>query len=178
MQTDTPASSLEQKLLRALMLFKRTTWHHKSIEGYKPSEIKALLCIHRSIQHAPPDMKVSDISKQLHVTAPTVTQLIKSLEAHGLIERNVDPTDRRAVSIRLTEKGKEVTQKATDTFMTTIHGLVDYLGEEQSYQLVDLLIKVTAYFNEHEIHDQDQQSDACFPASQADQAEWNGEDQA
>jgi len=136
-----------QKIMQAFLLFRRSSWHHRSIEGYKPSEIRTLLCIQKGIQHAPFEMKVSDISKLLQVTAPTVTQLIKGLEAEGLVERNTASTDRRAVGIKLTARGEMITQKAHEDFVTILNGLVDYLGEEQSNQLVELLNSASTYFN-------------------------------
>jgi DNA-binding MarR family transcriptional regulator len=74
--------------------------------------------------------------------------MLKSLEANGLIERRIDPTDRRAVGITLTKKGEMVTQKAEDTFYSSVDGLVEYLGEEQSDQLAELLSETFRYFNE------------------------------
>lgn len=93
-------------------------------------------------------IKVSDISKQLHVTSPTVTQLLKGLEANGLIERHNDPSDRRSVGLTLTKQGEHVTQLAAQTFSSSLHGLIEYLGEEESNQLADLLFKMFRYYNE------------------------------
>jgi DNA-binding MarR family transcriptional regulator len=140
----------EQKLLRALMQFKRLGWHHQSIAGCKPSEIRVLFCLKRGMSPYSSEMKVSDISKHLHVTPPTITQLLNGLEASGLIERHIDATDRRAVGVTLTKKGELVTQQAEDAFSASLRGLIDYLGEEQSNQLADLLFKVFRYFNEKE----------------------------
>ena len=95
-------------------------------------------------------MKVSEISKQLHVTSPTITQLLNGLEANGLIERRIDAVDRRVVGITLTEKGEKVAQRASDAFFGAMHELVEYLGEESSEQLADLLFKVFRYFDEKE----------------------------
>jgi DNA-binding MarR family transcriptional regulator len=93
-------------------------------------------------------MKVSEISKQLHVTSPTITQLLKGLEANNLVERHSDPADRRTIGISLTEKGNSVAQKASDSFSELLHGVIEYLGEEQSEQLADLMLKVSSYFEE------------------------------
>ena len=84
------------------------------------------------------------------MTSPTITQLLKGLEAHGLIERHIDAIDRRAVGIKLTAKGAMVAQQAADAFVASIKGLVEYLGEEQSDQLAELLSKVFRYFSERE----------------------------
>jgi DNA-binding MarR family transcriptional regulator len=158
---DIATNATEQKLLQALGQFKRARWHDSTIGGCKPSEIRALFCIKNG---ATPDapMKVSDISKQLHVTSPTITQLLKGLEANNLVERHNDPTDRRTIGISLTEKGNAVAQRASDVFSESLHGLMNYLGEEQSEQLASLLFKVSAYFEEQ-------------AAKNAHNDYWNGE---
>ena len=150
-----------QKLLQSLMQFGKAEWHQRSIAGCKPSEIRVLFCIKKGVKPDTLEIKVSEISKMLHVTSPTITQLLKGLEANGLIERHIDPTDRRAVGIALTEKGEMVTQQAADAFSASFEGLVEYLGEEQSYQLAELLSKVFRYFKEN--------------AASADHSPWNGD---
>ena len=139
-----------QQLLRSFMQFDRAEWHKRSIEGCKPSEIKVLLCIKRNVAPPTHEMKVSEISKLLHVTSPMVTQLLKRLEADGLVERHSDPSDRRTVGIKLTEKGDLLATKAAEAFFASLNGLIEYLGEEQSQQLAELLISVSTYFNEKE----------------------------
>ncbi len=153
-----------QKLLQALMQFKKAEWHQRSIAGCKPSEIRVLFCIKKGLKPDTPEMKVSEISKLLHVTSPTITQLLKGLEANGLIERNIDPTDRRAVGITLTEQGEIVTQQAAAAFTASLHGLIEYLGEEQSDQLAELLTKVFHYYNEK--------------AANLNHSYWNGDEEA
>jgi DNA-binding MarR family transcriptional regulator len=147
-QMERTASATEQKLMRAFMQFHKAEWHERSIAGCKPSEIRVLFCIRKGVRPDMPEMKVSEISKLLQVTPPTVTQLLKGLEAHGLVERRDDPTDRRSVGISLTKKGEMVTQKAMDAFYSSLRGLIEYLGEDQSNQLVDLLSKVSRYYHE------------------------------
>ncbi len=157
-----PTLTTEHKLFRALSLFKRLSWHEHSIGGCKPSEIRVLFCIQRNMNQQIPEMKVSEISKQLHVTSPTITQLLNSLAANGLIERRVDAIDRRVVGVTLTKKGEMVTQRATEAMTGAMGELITYLGEEQSDQLADLLFKVFRYFDEKE--------------TSMSHAQWNGDE--
>ena len=143
-----------QKLLRVFMQFNKVEWHQRSIAGCTLSEIRVLFCIRKSTKSDTSEMKVSEISKLLHVTSPTITQLLKGLEANGLVTRHIDPTDRRAVGITLTE----------NAFSASFEGLVEYLGEEESYQLAELLSKVFRYFKEN--------------AASADHSPWNGDEVA
>ena len=162
---DQNTAATEQKLLSALTQFKKLGWHQRAVAGCKPSEIRVLFCVKEGTNADLPEMKVSEISKHLGVTSPTITQLLKSLEAHGLVERNIDSIDRRAVGIKLTVKGRMVAQQARDAFLASIKGLVEYLGEEESNQLAELLFKAFRYFSERD-------------ASGAYQSQWKGDEEA
>ncbi|MEH7110206.1 MULTISPECIES: MarR family winged helix-turn-helix transcriptional regulator [Bacillaceae] len=140
-------SATAQKLLKAFMHFRKTGWHEKKINGFNPSEFKVLATIYQEANEKNTEVKVSEISQILKVTPPTVTQMINGLEKSGLVERKVDPDDRRAVKIKLTAEGLEAVIKARKTFVENFKGLIDYLGEEDSDQLAELLLKVHQYFD-------------------------------
>lgn len=140
-----------QKLMRAFMRFHRLEWHQRTVAGCTSGEIRILFCIRQAARSGSPEMKVSEISKMLQVTSPTVTQLLKGLEANGLVARHIDPMDRRAVGITLTQKGEAITQKAMDAFVSSFEGLIDYLGEEESNELAKLLSKVLRYYSENAV---------------------------
>lgn len=130
------------------MQFKQINWYEKQSAGYNPSEIKVLFAIKHGMNEEKRDMKVSEISKQLNITSPSVTQIINKLEKDDIVLRNINPTDRRAVNIRLTEKGIQVVSEAKAILSTTFVGLIDYLGEEDSQRLSVLLTKVFTYYEQ------------------------------
>lgn len=136
-----------QKLLQAFSRLKRLHWHQSSIAGLTPSEILVLFCVKKRMTKGV-GLKISEISRYLKVAAPTITQQINTLENRGYVERSTDEQDRRAVRIKLTAAGEKVITRASDDFFTSFNGLVAYLGEDQSKQLVELLSKVFTYFNE------------------------------
>jgi DNA-binding MarR family transcriptional regulator len=146
-----------QKIAQALRQFHKAFLQFHRAEalqhfaGCKPSEIGVLLTISRGTKDGAHAMKVSEISKVMHVTSPTITQLLKGLEANRLVERHTDPADRRVVGIALTEQGEYVARRAEEIFLRTFQGLADYLGVEQSDQLASLLFKAVRYFQEKEI---------------------------
>ncbi len=141
-------SATAQKLLKSFMQFRKTGWHTKKIAGYNPSEFKVLAAIQQGANAKNTEMKVSEISQLLQVTPPTVTQIINVLEKDNLIERTIDPEDRRSVKIKLSKKGMAAANKAREAFTGTFIGLIDYLGEKESEQLADLLFNVHLYFQE------------------------------
>lgn len=127
--------------------FKRMHWKESPIKGLKPSEIMVMICLKKNVTEDSPGMKTSQIGKIMRVTSPTVTQLVNSLEVHGLVERHIDSRDRRAVRIKLSEKGELQMKKAYTSIMTTLNGLITYLGEAKSRELIKLLSEASAYFN-------------------------------
>lgn len=51
-----------------------------------------------------------DIAKRLKIEGPTMTRMLDTLEADGLVERLPDPSDRRTKHLRLTLAGEAVLQ--------------------------------------------------------------------
>ncbi|WNS42559.1 MarR family transcriptional regulator [Paenibacillus sp. MMS20-IR301] len=107
-----------------------------------------LICIARASRSAE-GLKVSEISRFLGLTPPTVTQLINSLEAKQMLQRQPDPSDRRVVRIKLTEQGKIITRRAREHMDATLNKMVEYLGEEESDHLAELLLKVHNFMEEN-----------------------------
>lgn len=94
-------------------------------------------------------LKVSELSRFLGLMPPTVTQLINSLEAKNMVFRQADPSDRRVVRIKLTEQGRVITSRAKNHMDASLNKLADYLGEEDSNLLADLLEKVKSFVEEN-----------------------------
>lgn len=135
-----------QKLAEAFLWFSRLNWYHSPNNGLKPSELVVLNLIKKERQPADPGIRVSEISRLLNVTSPTITQIIRSLEDKGLIDRNTDQEDRRAVRIKLTGSGENILAETARTFYASFNGLVEHLGESKSKQLAGILTDVFAYF--------------------------------
>ena len=147
--------------MRSFMQFHREGWHEHSVGGCTPSEIKVLFCVAKGMRQNNGVITVSEISKLLNVTSPTVTQILKKLETNGFVERRADETDRRVVRITPTEKGMGIARQAREELHASLNELVDYIGEEQSKQLADLLSKVSRFFSEK--------------AASEHYIDWNGE---
>ncbi len=158
------------KLGRALKQFNSSFMHfnrgelHQHISGCKPGSIGVLFSVREAVKSNARELKVSEISKLMGVTSPTITQCIKDLEAGGLVERRIDLNDRRAVGIVLTEHGEQVASQIESIFSASFNGLVEYLGYEQSDQLAELLTKAIRFLSEKE--------------NGVRQSHWNGDEEA
>ncbi|WP_164779452.1 MarR family winged helix-turn-helix transcriptional regulator [Paenibacillus kobensis] len=144
-----PNNSLTiQQLHDAFLLFSKAEWRQRTIRGFNRSEIRVLFSIMESEKAGVPKMKVSDIGKKMMVTTPTITQLMKRLIESELVERTVDPDDKRSVGIELTDKGRQIAMEADEQLNESIDGLIDHLGADDSMKLAELLTKTFHYYYE------------------------------
>jgi DNA-binding MarR family transcriptional regulator len=147
---------LAQRLGQSLWQFNKSflQFHRaelqQSFTGCKPGAVGVLFTIRDYTKAEGRAMKVSEISRLMHVTSPSITQFIKELEANGLVERQIDLTDRRSVGVSLTEQGEKIAQQVEAIFSASFRGLVEFLGEEESEQLAKLLSKAFCYFHERD----------------------------
>jgi len=56
-------------------------------------------------------LHVAEISDRLQIPRPQMTHLIDRLAGLGIVERQTDPSDRRAIDISLTSDGRKVLRK-------------------------------------------------------------------
>ncbi|MEZ0491163.1 MarR family winged helix-turn-helix transcriptional regulator [Kineococcus sp. TBRC 1896] len=57
-------------------------------------------------------LSVKELSETLQLDPPTLSPLLKRLEAQGLLERRRLPEDRRSLAVTLTAPGRELRQEA------------------------------------------------------------------
>lgn len=140
--------TLVNNLIDAFSKLNRMNLKKHLASGFKHGEIAVLFCIKRHVKFDSEGIKISDISSILNVAAPTVTQLMNGLEEHGLIQRTMDKEDRRAVRVKMTEKGEESISGIYKAFFKRFKGLTEFLGEAETLHLTALLIKVSKYMEE------------------------------
>lgn len=92
-----------------------------------------LLC---SLKKAP---TISRISRALSISLAMMTRIIDRLEEKGLVERNTDPDDRRAIRITLTEKGRKIAHELELTKKRKMRALLDGFCEEDRKRFMEAL---------------------------------------
>ncbi|AIQ34556.1 hypothetical protein R50345_07965 [Paenibacillus sp. FSL R5-0345] len=136
-------------LMEAFQQFARMNWRKTTVWGLKPSEVRMLVSLKLGNEReGKRGQTVSDISKFLKVTSPTVTQMVNSLIAQGYVVRTADTQDRRISEITLTEKGEHLAEMAVTKSRNTFKGMIDYMGKEKTDSLMGLLNEVYDYFEE------------------------------
>jgi DNA-binding MarR family transcriptional regulator len=86
----------------------------------------------------------SECAERAGVTRATITGLLDGLERDGWVRRQPYPTDRRMLSVQLTEKGQKLLSTMLPDHFCRTTGLMSHLTEAEKKTLIELLGKVRA----------------------------------
>ncbi len=77
-----------------------------------------MLVLWESLANGEPIINLKQLGEQLFLDSGTLTPLLKRLQQQGLIHRQRDTNDERVVNIELTEKGAQLSEKASSVPVT------------------------------------------------------------
>ena len=140
-----PQDSPSFRLLSALFRFLRTPWHVVSAPGLSSAETGVLITIERSA-HRGKSLRVSELSRMMRVSTPTISQQLTNLESQGFIIRTQAKEDKRAVNLALSDKGREALIQQRAAMELNVSQLADHLGEEDTELFIDLLTKTSDFY--------------------------------
>ena len=139
-----------RRLLNAMIQFRRLrdvpyrgkSQHRKEC---RHSDMMILFALKQMEPDYPEGISIKELSMHLNLKSPTVTPAAYHLEKMNLVERSTDSRDRRISRIRLTDEGRRFLLAHRKRLSSHIRGLVQYLGEEKSLLLAELLNEAYLY---------------------------------
>ena len=108
--------------------------HPLGAEGISPPQLALLDWVARS-----PGARLREIASGLGLTPPTVSVGMRRLEKAGLVARQPDPQDRRAVRFFLTPQGEVLHREARTFRRRKVARLLEGLTPQEQDALLDLL---------------------------------------
>lgn len=108
--------------------------------GLRQGEFDVLTALRRV--GSPYTLIPSELSDMLMMSRAGMTNRLDRLEAAGLVERTLDPADRRSFRISLTESGLKLVDEAMTEHAANLHRLAKGLSEEELTALSDGLRKL------------------------------------
>jgi len=87
-------------------------------------------------------LRLVDLAVLLGVTAPTASRAVDALAAHGLVQRQPDPDDRRAQRIALTPAGRARFDERNERVAAAFGPAARSLSREEREQLSGLLARL------------------------------------
>ena len=153
---DDTAAGLRRRLFDAAARMRKQRKEPPAPEGVTPAEMYAIMAVSR-LEGEGRKVRSGDIAKCGQATPSAVSQTLKSLEEKGLITRQRDKGDSRAVTVHLTEDGRAFSARGRELHEQMIDKVLTYLGPEDAEHLVRIVERL-----------------ADFPACEAAQAQRNG----
>lgn len=99
----------------------------------------------RSLYYIQDHVHAGTLTEQLHVVPGRMTDILKSLEAKGLIRRKRDEEDRRHVNVCITDAGKRQVVEMREMISREYEGMFQILGRRDTEELIRLLKIVLSY---------------------------------
>lgn len=91
-----------------------------------------------------PTMK--DLADAMHITPSSATSVVDPLVADGLLERSVDPADRRVIRLVLTKKGVQSLDEGKAAMTDHMTEVLGHLNEEERQSLIHILKKLSTIY--------------------------------
>lgn len=128
--------SLTQLVMRTSRSLRRATMGELEPFGLTPSQSRAMGVISR---HYDRPLRLGDIAAHLDIAPRSATEVVDHLEERGLVRRSPDPTDRRAVTIALTDEGRALRARIERARARRGDEFFGHLSEKEQAQLQSLL---------------------------------------
>jgi DNA-binding MarR family transcriptional regulator len=118
------------------MALKSQSWHDAGQQGLTPTQGKILTLLANT-----EGVGLSEVAKNLGVTAATTSETIASLVDKGLVQKTRSPADGRAIEITLTNPGQQAASQ-TATWSNFLLTSMDELSTEEKVIFLRGLIKI------------------------------------
>ncbi|WP_127484453.1 MarR family winged helix-turn-helix transcriptional regulator [Paenibacillus ehimensis] len=96
-----------------------------------------------------PQIRPSDLAKELNFNPSSVTRRIQSLKNAGFVQVKTDPADQRSSLISLTKAGELELQRLDESFVHDFEKVLSNWSEENMEQLKSLLFLLSKGLQSH-----------------------------
>jgi DNA-binding MarR family transcriptional regulator len=93
-------------------------------------------------------LRLNDLAQRMGTSAPTASRAVDALDELGLVERHPDPTDRRAITIELTDDGRRSVEERKARVYAAFRPAAAVLSPADREQLAELLARLAAQLSD------------------------------
>lgn len=130
--TEVEVAELIGSLSRRL---RRAAHHELGPLGVTPAQLRAL----RTVDGCGAAIRMSELADRLHIARRSATSVVEELVDRGLLERQADPDDRRAVEVAVTAAGRRLLRRVQERRRSAARRLLTRLSPQELAELGDLL---------------------------------------
>ena len=85
------------------------------------------------------NLDVPKIQQKLHISKPAISYILNTLEKKNYITREIDPKDRRKVSISATPEGRAAAEQSMKKYDEIWDEILKHFGEDNMKNLIELI---------------------------------------
>ena len=136
--TDSPTTELGDLLMRAARTLRRRFGAVLTPWELSPHQARALRVV-----SSRDGVRLSALAEALRIAPRSATEVADGLQERGLVQRETDPADRRAVVLRLTDAGRRVQREVDDARAADAAELFGRLSAADRADLARILRSLT-----------------------------------
>ena len=129
---------LADLLHRLMRRLRRSQAEQLAPLGLTPAQERALRIISRSDE----PLRMTELADRLGIVPRSLTTVVDALEEAGLVRREIDPSNRRAILLRLTGQGTAVRDELREARRHAAEDLFAPLPDDDRELLVNLLTRL------------------------------------
>lgn len=99
---------------------------------------------HNTDDDAMDNVYADDLRHNLYVSKPAISQMLKSLEKAGYIRREINPLNRRKLTVTLTDEGRALLDRTVQRYEDRLREIIEAFGMDKTLQLVSLFTEFMA----------------------------------
>ena len=94
------------------------------------------------------ECKMTEIARFMHVTTAAMTGIVERIKRCNYVERVYEPSDRRIIKIRLTDKGRELVKKVNRQRRNMIVDIFGKISQREREQYLSILMRILSIMTE------------------------------
>lgn len=145
--------NLKDELIRTVFQFKKMTGAGFGIDATEiksdinMTELVLMKGISDNSIDSESNIAMPDIRGYLSISKAAVSQMLRSLEKKGYINRDIDKNNRRNLIVTLTPKGREILSYTERKFEHKLEKIMTKLGEDDVKQLITIVNRLVEIVN-------------------------------
>ena len=92
--------------------------------------------------------RLNVLSREMHISAPTVTGIVRRLEKAGYVKRTPDSSDRRAFHIMLTSRGVKILLEFRSNIMKRWQTILTKLPAQEQENILKVVSRIAKGFSD------------------------------
>jgi len=129
--------------MQVIFRFRKSGMEFPKMADINMTEFFVMNGLSKNIFGVDQSVDLSQIQCHAHITKAAISQMFTSLEKRGYIIRETDKSNRRRITVTLTQQGKEILALSQQQADSLLNEILLRLGEEKAWQLVGLLSELS-----------------------------------